>query len=293
MTQTDPPPSKRRGRPPGSKADRDEGFVTGSLARGLLILDVLREAVGPLALSDVAAETGLEASTAHRLLQVLAEQGYAVRDEKQKRYLPGPRALSPLTMYHPFTQLRNEAAPVLKMLHDETGEVCALVLFVGNERMVVDSSRGGRLLSPYYDTWLRSPLHASASGKLLLAWMGDAERNELLGPGPYTAHTPYTITDPAELAADLQAVRDRGFAVAREDAFQNLVALAVPLALHPDAPPLGCLVVTSLSRALNAEDEPLIVGRLKSAASLFSHMVPAMQSFKAWAPGRLPRRAPG
>ena len=61
---------------------------------------------------------------------------------------------------------------------------------------MVDFIRGRLPLSPYYDTWLKSPLHGSASGKILLAWLPDEEREQLLGPGPYTSHTPKTVTEP-------------------------------------------------------------------------------------------------
>ena len=107
---------------------------------------MLRQANGYLSLSDIAAETGLDASTAHRLVQTLTENGYAVRDDVQKRYLPGPRALSPLSLFHPLTQLRREASSTLHSLQKETGYTTALALFVGKERMVADFVQGGHPL---------------------------------------------------------------------------------------------------------------------------------------------------
>lgn len=271
----------RRGRPP-TRVDREEGVAVGSLSRGLQILDVLTQAPGWLALSDIVAETGLDASTAHRLLQSLVESGHAVRDDALKRYLPGPRALSPLSLFHPVTQLRREAVPVLEFLKSQIGETCAFVLFLGHERMVVDFVRGSHPLSAYYDTWLKSPLHGSASGKLLLAWMGDAEKAELLGPGPYPAHTPRTITSPEVLAADLAVVRQQGFAVAREDAYESLVALGVPLAFQRDARPIGCLVVSAASSSLPPQAEQRIAEQLRAATTLLINGAPTMQVFRQW-----------
>ncbi|WP_305807058.1 helix-turn-helix domain-containing protein [Stenotrophomonas sp. YIM B06876] len=99
-------PAPRRARASTRPEFEAGAAVSGSLSRGLQVLDVLRQARGFLSLSDIAAETGLDASTAHRLVQVLTENGYAVRDDIQKCYLPGPRALSPLSLFHPLTQLR-------------------------------------------------------------------------------------------------------------------------------------------------------------------------------------------
>jgi IclR family transcriptional regulator, acetate operon repressor len=282
---------RRRTRAAGKAEREDPAAATGSLSRGLQIIDVLTQAAGFLSLSDVASETGLDASTAHRLLQTLTETGYAVRDNAQKRYLAGPRALSALSLFHPLTQVRREATPVLEMVQSQLRETCAFVLFLGHERLVVDFVRGKHPLSPYYDTWLRSPLHGSASGKLLLAWLPESERLELLGPGPYKAHTPKTIVEPSAFAVHLDTVRSRGYAVAREDAYQSLLAMGVPLAYQPNAQPLGCLVVTSASGSVSEAAEQEIAAKLQTAATLLMNSAPSMQAIRQWT-ARGGRRTP-
>lgn len=270
---------------------REASSGAGALSRGLQVLDVLYQAGGYLSLSEIATETELDPSTAHRLLQVLTDAGYAVRDDAQKRYLPGPRALSPLSLFHPLTQLRCEAEPVLRHVRDEIGETCALVLFIGDERLVVGFVQGRHPLSPYYDTWLKSPLHGSASGKLLLAWMPEAERERLLGPGPYKACTPKTITDPRLFADCLDTVRRNGYAVAREDAYASLVAIGVPLAFQPHSQIVGCLVVTSSSTLLPESSEQEVTDKLRGIARLLMNSAPSMQMFRHWtvrSPGPAP-----
>jgi DNA-binding IclR family transcriptional regulator len=265
------------------RSPREDGAaVTGSLSRGLQVLEVLRHTTGSLSLSDIAAETGLDASTVHRLLQVLNENGYAARDDVQKRYLPGPRALSPLSLFHPVTLLRREAGAMLQAFQEETGETIALVLFIAQERLVVEFARGNQPLSPYYDTWLKSPLHGSGSGKLLLAWLSDSERAQLLGPGPYMARTPQTITDVELLSQHLDQVRMQGYAVARDDAFQGLTAIGVPLMYPGDAQPLGCLVITSRSGSMSVQAESAIADKLKTTSRLLLNSAPSMQALRQW-----------
>lgn len=264
-----------------TRALKVEGSV-GTLSKGLQIIEVLQQSNSYLPLSGIAAETGLDPSTTYRLLQTLVESGYAVRDDARKSYLAGPRALSPLSLFHPLTQLRREAAPVLKFLQSETGETSALSINLGYERVVVDFVRGNYPLSPYYDSWVASPLHGSASGKLLLAWMTPEQREELLGPGPYKANTPFTITDPAVLARELDAVRESGFAVAREDNFLNLIAIGVPLAFRPRTPPIGCLAITAESSALPKEDEQTVIDRLRAASTLLMSSAPSMNLIRSW-----------
>lgn len=283
-------PSRARA---SARPERDDGAaVSGSLSRGLQVLDVLRQANGYLALSDIAAETGFDASTTHRLLQTLAENGYAVRDDIQKRYLPGPRALSPLSLFHPLTQLRREASSTLHSLQKETGYTTALALFVGQERMVVDFVQGSHPLSPYYESWLKSPLHGSASGKLLLAWMPESEREQLLGAGPYEAHTSKTTTDPAALSRELDQVRVRGYAVARDDYHHGLLAIGVPLIHQAGSQPLGCLMLTSPSGSVPVGAEEALTDQFKAASKLLVSSAPSLQTFKQWGARGAARRIP-
>lgn len=276
-----------RGRSASSRkltAGREDSAAVGSLSRGLHIVEVLTSAQNCLTLSEVAAQTGLDTSTTLRLLQTLSEQGYVVRDDSNKRYLAGARALSPLPLFHPLTSFRREVEPVLKSFAQRTGLTCALVLFIGTERLVVDFVRGTEPLSLYYDTWLRTPLHGTASGKLLLAWLPEAEQDALLGAGPYRAHTPHTITDPAALKLDLQGVVERGHAVARREAFPDFVAIAAPLMLPIHSRPMGCIIVSSTTELVPQPDEGEVVKGLKASVALIMTTSPSLQALKHWTP---------
>lgn len=271
-------------------SNNEEPTAVGSLSRGLQIVDVLTSAQNSLTLSEVAAIAGLDASTALRLLHSLSERGYVVREESNKRYMAGPRALSPLSLFHPLTLFRQEAEQVLRTLQKNTGETCALVLFLGTERLVVDFIRGKQPLSPYYDTWLQSPLHGSASGKLLLAWLPDDEREQLLGGGPYTAHTPRTVTDPVVFRNQLDQVLSQGHAVARDDAHQGLVAIAVPMMMPTQCRPIGCLVTASTCESLPEEAEAEVLKELKSAVAMLINSAPSLQILRNWTPRGSQRR---
>lgn len=253
---------------------------------------MLQQANSHLSLSDIAAETRLDASTVHRLLQTLVESGYAVRDGVQKRYLPGPRALSPLSLFHPLTQLRREVSSILHSLVTQTAHTITLTLFIGHERLVVDFVQGSHPLSPYYESWLKSPLHGSASGRLLLAWMPESEREQLLGAGPYEAHTTNTITDPMALSHELHRVRTQGCAVARNDYYHGLLAIGVPLAHQKGSLPLGCLVLTSLSDAVRVDAEEALADQLKAASRLLMNSAPSIQTFKQWCVRGTARQTP-
>jgi IclR family transcriptional regulator, acetate operon repressor len=77
-------------------------------------------------------------------------------------------------------------------------------------------------------------------------------------------------------------VRQRGYAVAREDAYESLVALGVPLAFQRDAQPIGCLVISAASSSLGPEAEPKVSEQLRAATTLLMNGAPTMQVFRQW-----------
>lgn len=254
----------------------DVSTMSGSLAKGLRIMEFLVESPTPRGLSEVAAGAGIDGSTAHRLLQTLVERGCVVRDEPSKRYLAGPRALLPLGMSHPVRELSREALPILGSLRNSTGESCALVLFMSSQRVICELAPGSHPLVPYYDTWLRSPLHGSASGKILLASLSAEERIDVLGPGPYQAATPHTITDPKTLEKHLGEVNARGYAIARDDAFVGMTAIAAPLTYAKRV--VGCLVTVGRSEAMPPENDSNHAEALTNAAALLAHSARSLRS---------------
>lgn len=260
--------------------------LSGALPRGLRIVELLVESPTPQALSEVANGAGLDSSTAYRLLQTLVERGYAVRDPESKRYMAGPRALSPLGMSHPLRELAREAAPILGSLRTTTGQTCGLVVFINTQRLIVDTAPGDHPLVPYYDTWLRSPLHGSASGKILLASLSSSERVALLGSGPYPAATPHTITEPAALERHLSEAFNRGYAVARDDAFIGMTAIAASIAYSSRV--VGCLALIGRSDAMPQTADAELGQALKNAAALLTHSAPSLRNVYYLYSGRGP-----
>ncbi len=253
------------------------GKGAGSLARGLRLIEILAEASRPLSLADIANLSDFDTSTTHRLLQVLVNEGYALKDDGAKRYLASPKSFFPLSLYHPLNVVRRDAEHTLISLRDELGETTGIVMFCFGERILLELAHGRDPLTPYYGTWLSSPLHGSASGKVLLMSMPQSERQRLLRPGPYQAHTSKTITDPEALERELASFKETGYVVARDDAFIGLTALGAPIR-NSAGVCLGCFVVSGRTQNFaDARIERAGVA-LRNAADLFSHGTPSLKA---------------
>ena len=254
---------------------------SGALARGLAILDVILDTPHALSLSEISKRTRLDLSTTMRLLRVLEDGGYVLRVENGERYVGSPRAIMPLPVLHPLKQFRREVFPTLGELSVAVKATVVLIVFLGGERMVLEIAQSAGSLAPYYRTWLDGPLHASGSGKALLSTLTKERRLGLLGGGPYTAVTEFSITDPAKLDADLENSEQRGYYVARDEHIVGLTAVSANIPTWQGVN-VGCFVMTSHSRECTDEHIAFAGLQLRRAADVLRHQAPSISAFSQY-----------
>lgn len=218
----------------------------GALKRGLTIVEILVESPRPLTLHEIAEIVSLSDSTVYRILRSLIDAEYIMRDNSKKRYHAAPRAFSPMTMYHPLQILRRDAFDALRHSRSKTELSSSLVIFVGNERLVLDVSGVSGVLTPYYEMRLQNPLHVAVTGKLLLLSRTPEERHALLGDGPYEALTPNTLTDPEEFRKELETITEQGYSTSLDENFVGFSAIGAPVTCGPNQT-LGCVTLAGAS----------------------------------------------
>ncbi|ETN88301.1 AMP-binding protein [Thermus sp. NMX2.A1] len=208
----------------------------------LRILAYLAEHPEGVEVKEVARLLGKSLSTAYALLNSLAEEGFAVKTERGYR----------LGQAKP---LRLETTPLeeaLEELYLRTRERCYLALLTPEGIRLKTRGRQGQP-HPLGDT-LPEEVHALALGKVLLAYGA-------LSLPPLVPRTPYTLTDPLALEAELTRVRESGLAAEMEEYAPGLSALAAPL-FGPGGELLGALGVVVPTRRF-----PFAFGRLARALS--------------------------
>src|SRR5437867_5257351 len=130
---------------PVGKQDRVQ---VGQLERAFDVIDALNNSLQPLKLTALAEITRLDPSGTLRLLKTLGDLGYVIRDEQSKSYLPSPKSLFPLGLFHPFQELRRDAADLLYAVQRDTTATSALQVFLGGQRVVIEQRAGANRLTP-------------------------------------------------------------------------------------------------------------------------------------------------
>ena len=204
--------------------DENKGSV-GTLARGLDILELFAGESAELTQTEISDQLGLPVPTVHRLVKLLTERDWLVRDPATRRLRLGLGAARLL----PAVRLPDLAREPLRALAERTGETANLATLDGGEVLYLLSETGSHMLTLRSHAGLRLPVHATALGRCLLAQLGDDAARTSAGDEPYEALTPRTITTWAKLRANLERVRREGVAYSREEFEIGLHSIAVPL----------------------------------------------------------------
>lgn len=193
-----------------------------SAQRSLAILDVLADEP-TLGTNEIARRLGTSASTTSRQLATLVEAGLVEHVPVTGRYRLGIRLVALATSVLARLDVRAIAHPHLQALAADLGETATLSVPADPDAITVDVVRSPRYIADGSRLGRPSIAHASAAGKVMLAFDGRRGAREL------QAYTPRTITDPDDLEAEVERVRKRGWAEAFEERELGLNAIAAPV----------------------------------------------------------------
>lgn len=207
----------------------DERYFIEALHRGLRVLETFSEEKHSLSLVQIADTVGLDKSTAFRFVYTLQELGYLQRDEATKRYRPGLKLLElGFTALESF-DLAQVAEPHLLELAERTGEAVNLGVRDGDRVVYILHFGSSHVVGVNMRVGARLPLYCSSMGKAHLLDLSYEEVRELLGAGPYEAHTTQTLTTPDALWADLELGHWKGYMVSDEEMVVGARSLAAPV----------------------------------------------------------------
>jgi DNA-binding IclR family transcriptional regulator len=203
-------------------APRQAARRVAAVSRALAVMDALA-AGGELGTNELARRTGVNASTVSRLLATLAAAGY-VDQAANGRYRLGIRLVQLGNAVVDRLDLRELARPELEALVEAAGETATLSVAGGHEAVTVDFVQSPSSVQGVAQLGRPSVAHATATGKVLLAYTGAG-----LPPEGLRRYTARTIADPRALAREIERVRARGWADAVGEREDDLAGIAAPV----------------------------------------------------------------
>lgn len=190
---------------------RDQAPPQGAQAalRAIRLLKLFTAEAPELQLAEISRLSALNKTTAHRLLQALLSEELLDRNPGSGAYRLGPGMMALGVQALSSNDLRLRARPLLKRLAEETGETATLEVPIDDTMLILDEVTSKRFLGASGNVGTRWPIHATSTGKALIAF--DQTGPDRLGP-KLTYLTSNTITEFDKLEKELCDIRRRGFA---------------------------------------------------------------------------------
>jgi IclR family transcriptional regulator, KDG regulon repressor len=229
------------------------------------VLDALHASPRPLGASDLARRTGLSKGAVHKLLVTLGTRRMVEQDRDTARWRIGWRLYEFGAGLSGDSELARCARVALDQLAEQTQETALLGVMADDEVLYLDKTHGTGPIPMLTRPGRRSPLHSSASGKVLLAFAGDDVTQRVLSR-PLAPRTPRTVTDRDRLLALLRRVREEDFAQAEGENEVGLSSVAVPV--HgPGGRVIGAMTLAGPSSRFGPGRVRRLVPVLRAAAA--------------------------
>lgn len=235
-----------------------------SVSKALRILKSYDNKNSVWRVGELATELGFSKSTVSRLIQTLVEEDFLTEEEDGPGYRIGSALLALGGHFISNNELYQEVAPVLNKLVLETGESAHIAVRNRNKVLYLNKQIG-----PYYSdirtqTGAINPAHATSSGKVLLAYSSEKKVDEII-ESDLEAFTEHTLTNPIKLKQELEWIRQRGYAVSREEMAEGNYSIAAPVYNYENEVVCAITIVGPIARLTKEKEERFIRLIVRSA----------------------------
>lgn len=245
-----------------------------TLAKGLTMMELLVQAPGPLRLSVIAQQLGLQKSNVHRTLGTLIAQGYVIQDEESGRYRPSLKLFelgSKVVGAHPA---RRAAAPYMQDLHKTLGETVNLYVLDKAAVLVVEKLLSPRPLRFSSQPGSRLPVTTTAAGRVMLAYEQDPRSVLAQSVAAFPPREDY-IVDADEVVGSLEIIRNQGYAEATNSWSPGIFSIAAPI-LGTDGRAAAAIGVSGPIERQTDENRRAIIEALLATSARIAENAPLL-----------------
>jgi len=200
-----------------------------TLDRAFQILDCFSLEQNALGVREIARITALPVSVCGRLMSSLRDWGMLNQDARTKEYMIGAKALRWGEIYLANLDIRTVALPEINELLVKTKETISLYILDGDERLCVERMESAQNVRIVARIGRRLPLYAGSAGKVLLAFLPEFRRNEILSKTNFTPFTKSTIIDEKILRQELEQIRKQCYAFSDGEWVSDAAGIAAPI----------------------------------------------------------------
>jgi IclR family acetate operon transcriptional repressor len=199
-----------------------------SLDRGIRLLEIIAEGDG-LPLTHISRQAGLPPSTVHRILATLEQRGLVRQDQDSGDWLIGVRTFQIGAAFLRNRKVTQVARPFMRELMEATHETVSIAIQDGGRAVFLSQFESHSPVRTFHRPGSSVPMHASSTGKSLLAAQSEKDIRKFLERYGLARLTANTIVDPSAFEQELKRVRQRGFAFDAEEHTLGMRCVGAPV----------------------------------------------------------------
>lgn len=236
-----------------------------TLEKAVTVLEAIIDQPQSVGLPDLADRVGMSRQSLHRLLYQLSELDIVVKVPNRDRFAIGDRfsriALSAISSANQGPPVR----AIIQQLVASINETCNLGVLTGRDYVYIERVECDRLPRVYLETGSRLQPHVTSGGKAMLAYLPTETRDALVDTLEFKRFTEFSITDKKKFIAELDTIRQQGFACAWQEFSEGIVGIGVPI-LALDGMPMASLALHAPIQRIGLEDVAGYAMRLQKTA---------------------------
>jgi DNA-binding IclR family transcriptional regulator len=203
-----------------------------AVERALVLLRYIVDNPEGLSIREVSREYGYSPATVQKLISGLHNQGFVVQNKTTERYHLGPEAVQLGLAALSRLEVRQLARSSLEALSAETGETVFLAIARGDHVIYIDKVVSDRLIRMDAPLGVARPYNCTSVGKVLLSGMPNDKLADLAATNSFESRTENSIIELEALQAEIDQVRQRGWAIDREEYAPGAYCIGAPIFDH-------------------------------------------------------------
>ena len=224
-----------------------------TVERALDILEAFLDSNEALGITELSRRVRLNKSTTYRMVQALRTRGYLLQEDHTNKYTLGYKILRLASGFMNQNKIREIARKYLEELSTKTSHTVQLTILVGHEVVYIDQVEGSDIFQLRLRIGNRGPLHCTAAGKSILAFLKEEELENVLKDFNLTRLTDKTITSMNHLKKELKAIKRNGFSFCDREYDKYLRAIGAPI-LGMGSKVIGAVVLVAPSNRIKIKE---------------------------------------
>lgn len=255
------------------KNEKDKSYYyIKSVKKTIEVLNIFLVENKELTITEISKKLNINKSTVLRILRTLDSEDMLIEDQNTHKYSLGIALYRLGLLVKEKLNLREKALPIMEKLVKKTKESVYLSVIAGRERVAIEKIESSSYIRRVVKLGEALPLYTGGTGKVLLAFLSDAEIEEYISKEKISPFTQRTIINSRMLLKELKEVRKNGYAIAIGERIPDATAIGVPI-FDYTGKAIACLTLSGPTERIPSQKLTKFISLLKEASSEISYLL--------------------